>query len=255
MHAEISQSSAANPFAAQMAPESLACRNARLRAHQPLVRSIATRLRSRLPANVELDDLIQVGMIGLNEAMSRFEDGRGATFNTYAARRIQGAMLDALRASDTLSRDRRAQLREVRAAVHRLEHRLGRTPRAKEVSNELGWTLDAFHDCMVDVGAGGAREGDEELENLADEGLSADGDTSVDEHADPLRCVQQHQRHAALNAAFDALEARERRVMEMIYDLELTLQEVGVELGVSASRVSQMHEQIVSKLRLRLRQW
>jgi RNA polymerase sigma factor for flagellar operon FliA len=230
-------------------------------AHKPLVRRIAGKLRSRLPANVEMDELMQAGLIGLNEALTRFEEGRGSNFETYAARRIEGAMLDALRATDTLSRDARARLREVRTAVQKLEHRLGRSPRAKEVANELGWSLDKFHDCMVEAGAGAMRAGDVELEHAEDgffgsHGASDDEEhVTVDEHADPLRALQQRQRHAALNAAFDALEEVERFVMESIYDRDMGLREIGETLGVSESRVSQMSAEIVAKLRKRLREW
>jgi len=230
--------------------------------HKPLVRRIAGKLRSRLPANVEMDELMQAGLIGLNEALTRFEEGRGSNFETYAARRIEGAMLDALRATDTLSRDARSRLREVRTAVQKLEHRLGRSPRAKEVANELGWSLDKFHDCMVEAGAGAMRAGDVELEHAEDGLFGGNGGLldeeeggMVDEHADPLRSLQQRQRHAALNAAFDALEEVERFVMESIYDRDMGLREIGETLGVSESRVSQMSAEIVAKLRKRLREW
>lgn len=231
-------------------------RSADLAVYKPLVRQIAGRLRARLPANVELDELLQAGLIGLNEALSRFESGQGSTFETYAARRIEGAMLDALRANDTLPRDARARLREMHAAVQRLEHRLGRAPRAREVATELGWTLDAFHRCMVDAGGAGLRAGDEALEH-AEETLWGGGDDDahgiVDEHADPARALQRRQRHAALNAAFDALEEVERYVMQSIYEQGLPLREIGATLGVSESRVSQISAEIVAKLRRRLR--
>jgi RNA polymerase sigma factor for flagellar operon FliA len=224
--------------------------------HRPLVSRIARRVGARLPACVALDDLMQAGMIGLDDALDRFDAERGASFNTYAARRIEGAMLDSLRAVDTLTRDARSRLRDARVAVQRLEHRLGRAPRAKEVANELGWTLQEFHDCMVDAGAAGARLGDEELEHLADDGEPGDEALStVDEHADPMHQLQLHQRHAALNTSFDALEARERRLMELIYRDGASQQDAGAALGVSPSRVSRMHEEIVVKLRRRLRDW
>jgi RNA polymerase sigma factor for flagellar operon FliA len=234
-------------------------RSSELLAHKALVRRIAGRLRARLPPNVDMDELEQAGLIGLNEALSRFEGGRGSSFETYAARRVEGAMLDALRANDTISRDSRARLRDVQGAVQRLEHRLGRTPRAKEVANELGWALDKFHQCLVDAGAAGVRAGDEALE-VADEYIASHDDeespqSTIDEHSDPLRALQQRQRHAALNAAFDALEEAERFVMEAIYDRGTSLRDIGAELGVSESRVSQMSSEIVAKLRRRLREW
>ncbi|HET9645950.1 MAG TPA: RNA polymerase sigma factor FliA [Burkholderiaceae bacterium] len=232
-------------------------RSAELKHYRPLVKQIAGRIRARLPAHVAMDELEQAGLIGLNEALSRYEEGRGSTFETYAARRIEGSMLDALRANDTLSRDARHRLREVRTVVQRLEHELGRTPRAKEVANALGWPLEKFHRCMLESGASGMRAGDVELEGVED--AVQDGDDElhsvVDEHADPLKTVQQRQRHAALSAAFDALEAAERYVMESIYQKGLPLRDIGKVLGVSESRVSQMSAEIVAKLRRRLKDW
>ncbi len=234
-------------------------RSAQLRQHRPLVRRIAARMRARLPANVTMDELEQAGLIGLNEAFSRFQEGRGASFETYAARRIEGAMLDALRATDTLSRESRAKLRQARTAVQRLEHRLQRTPRAKEVANELGWTLKQFHDLMVEAGAGGARNADEDLE-AGEEAFAVwaaygEDETAVDELADPLQGLQARQRHEALNAAFDALEERERYVMEKLYQQEASMSQVAEELGLSTARISQINNEVVAKLRRRLRDW
>ena len=225
-------------------------RAADLAEHTPLVRSIAGRIRRRLPPNVDMDDLMQVGLIGLNEALSRFERGPDSSFETYAARRIEGAMLDALRANDTLTRDARSRLREIRNAVQRLEHELGRTPRAKEVANELNWPLDKLHESLVDAGAAPKRAGDEELEHWED-GLGVS--VSDEGHADPMLALQQRQRHAALSAAFDTLEEAERYVMESIYEHGLPLRQIGQTLGVSESRVSQMSAAIVAKLKRRLR--
>ena len=233
-------------------------RSADLSAHRPLVRQIAHRLLRRLPPNVGLDEMEQAGLLGLNQALSRFEEGRGSNFETYAARRIEGSMLDALRESDTLPRDSRARLRELRAAVQRLEHRLGRVPRAMEVANELNWTLEEFHRCMVDAGAGSVRTGDEDLENREDDSViwgHGDEYGPLDEHSDPLHSLQQRQRHAAVNAAFDALEEAEKYIIESIYKHGQTLRDVGETLGVSEPRVSRMASEIVAKLRIRLRDW
>ena len=237
-------------------------RSADIAPHAPLVKSIARRIRSRLPPNVGLDELEQAGLLGLSQALERFEEGRGSSFETYAARRIEGSMLDALREHDTLSRDTRTRIREVSVAVNKLEHKLGRPPRAKEVSNELGWPLDKFYRCMVDAGAAGVRTGAEDLENHDDDsaiwgaaGEHDDVHATVDDHADPLHALQQRQRHAALNAAFDALEEAERYVMDAIYKQEMPLKDIGLALGVSESRVSRIASEIVAKLRLRLRDW
>lgn len=230
-------------------------RSALLLSHEALVAKVARRIKARLPAGVEMDDLMQAGMIGLDEAIKRFEQGQGACFDTYASRRIEGAMLDELRAADTLSRDARARVREVAIAVRRLEHRLGRTPRAKEVANELNWPLSRFHACMVEAGAGGARSSDSVLE-FENEMPFATGDSLLfgsTEHTDPAKGLQQRQRHAALNAAFDALEERERMVMDLLYTRELSLDEAAKYLGVSRTRVHQMREAIIDKLNRRVR--
>ena len=228
-------------------------------AHRPLVKQIARRILRRMPPSVGFDEMEQSGLIGLNEALLRFEDGRGSSFESYAARRIEGSMLDTLRKTDTLSRESRTRVKALREAVRRLEHSLCRAPRAKEVANELAWPLDAVHQCMVDAGAAGVRTGDEMLENREDDstiwGRDSENLTSVDEHGDPLDGLQQRQRHAALNAAFDALEASERYVMESIYKHGLAMRVIGETLGVSESRVSRIASEIVSKLRLRLRDW
>lgn len=241
-------------------PSSERERSTLLRAHRPLVRRIARRIAGQLPADIELDDLVQAGLIGLNDAIGRFDQGHGVPFDSYAARRIQGAMFDSLRSTDALGRTLRARLRLAREAVRRLEHQLGRAPRAKEVANELGWTLQAFHDCMQSAGLGGARGDDAALEHAEDEAalLAADDgtlDARIDEHADPARHLQLRQRHAALNAAFDLLEAREQIVMQMLYEFDSSQQDVGAAIGVSASRVSQIHQEVVRKLRRRLRDW
>jgi RNA polymerase sigma factor for flagellar operon FliA len=231
-------------------------RAADLAANMPLVRKLVAKMRMRLPASVDRDDLMQAGLIGLNDALSRFETGHNSSFETYAARRISGAMLDELRANDPLPRRARAQVRSVGVAVQRLEQRLGRPPRAKEIANELDWPLEKFHACMVKAGAGGRRDGDEALEHLPDASSSAfaaDGpDVHAYEHSDPMLALQQRQRHVALNAAFDALEAADRFVMEAVYDRGLRLRDVGETLGLSESRISQKTSEIIAKLKQRI---
>ncbi|WP_428421183.1 sigma-70 family RNA polymerase sigma factor [Methylibium sp.] len=233
-----------------------AVRNDKLHEHSALVRRIAKRMRARLPANVEMDELLQAGLIGLNEAITRFEESFGASFDTYASRRIEGAMLDSLRATDTLSRDARAHQRAIRAAVQALEHRLLRAPRAMEVASELGWSLARLHERLVDAGAAGQRAGDAPLGDEASaHGADDDLHAAADEHADPLAALQRRQRTSALAAAFDTLEERERLMMTMIYERGLDHQDAAQTLGVSPSRVSQMHATVVQKLKRRLKDW
>jgi len=226
-------------------------RGAALREHAPLVRQVAFRMRQRLPAGTDMDELMQAGLIGLNEALERYRAELGASFGTYAARRIEGAMLDALRARDELSRDVRARQREIRAAVQTLEHRLLRSPRAQEVAQALGWSLAKFHRHMVEAGAAPMRAGDAPLSEDPDE--EPRWAEPVDEDADPQADLQRRQRHTALNAAFDALEARERLMMDMIYERGLDHRDAAATLGVTPSRISQMHAAVVEKLKRRLR--
>jgi RNA polymerase sigma factor for flagellar operon FliA len=232
-------------------------RSTQLLAHRDLVVQAARRLMRRLPRNaVAMDELMQAGMIGLNEAISGF-DQRGTSFGTYASRRIEGAMLDQLRALDTLPRDVRAQQRKLRAAVQRLEQRLGRAPRAAEVAEELGWSLAALHRCMVAAGGSGLRAGDVPVDEWGDTSSAADetdeGPFSADEDADPLRHLQMRQRLASLSRAYHGLAERERTVMEMLYDRGLQCRQIGQALGVTESRISQIHREVVDKLRHQLR--
>jgi RNA polymerase sigma factor for flagellar operon FliA len=221
-------------------PCAAADRNTELRQRLPLVKTIARRVRARMPAHVALDELVQAGVIGLDQALDHYDATRGTHFGSYACRRIEGAMLDTLRANDLLSRPARSRLRHMQAAVQRLEQRLGRTPRAREVALELGWTLQAFHDCLVSADAAGARGDDVALEH-------------ADDACDPARLLQQRQRLDALATAFAALDDRERFVMEGLHDHGLTLDEVGMVLGLSGSRISRMSREIIAKLNRRLR--
>ena len=166
-------------------------------------------------------------------------------------------MLDALRQMDTLSRTARGDLRLVSSSVQRLEHFLGRPPRAKEVANELGWSLEHFHDVMAAAGAGSVRSDSDALENMDDHSTiwqtnTTDIDSLLSHATDPELLMQQRQRQAALNAAFDTLEEAERYVMEAIYNHEIKMSDIGETLGVSGARVSQIASAVIKKLRARL---
>ena len=122
-----------------------------LRQYSPLVRRLAHQMIAKLPANVEIDDLIQVGMIGLTDALTRFDAGQGVQFETFATQRIRGAMLDELRGADWLSRGTRKQQRDIEGAVHRLEQKLGRAPQESEIAKEMGITLTEYQE-MLEIG-------------------------------------------------------------------------------------------------------
>ena len=123
--------------------------NSTLKQYSGLVRRLAHQMIAKLPANVELDDLIQVGMIGLSDALTRFDVGQGVQFETFATQRIRGAMLDELRGNDYLSRGTRKQQRTIESAVHKLEQRLGRAPVESEIAREMGVTLVEYRNCWA----------------------------------------------------------------------------------------------------------
>jgi RNA polymerase sigma factor for flagellar operon FliA len=213
--------------------------------HADLVKRIAYHLAGRLPANVEVDDLIQAGMLGLLEAANNFADGRGASFETYAGIRIRGAMLDGLRKLDWAPRSVHRKARAVAQAIHELEAELGREARDVDIADRMGVPLDEYHRIVQD--AAGCQVG-----SLTDEEGDID---AVDTRADPFADIVDERFRAALAAAIAALPEREKLVMSMYYDDELNLKEIGAVLSVSESRVCQIHGQALTRLKARLADW
>ena len=227
--------------------------NSLLKQYSPLVRRLAHQMIAKLPANVELDDLIQVGMIGLTDALSRFDASQGVQFETFATQRIRGAMLDELRGSDWMSRGSRKQAREIEAAVHRLEQRLGRAPSESEIAAEMGLALADYQELLGKVRG-------TQLVYLEDmRGDEGDQD-SLDRHvgdadANPLAQLQDRRMREALVAAIKSLPEREQYVMSMYYEHDMNLKEIAAVLKVTESRVCQLHSQCVARLRVKLRAW
>ena len=228
-------------------------RDALIRQHVPLVRRIALHMIAKLPPNVELDDLIQVGMIGLAEALSRFESEQGVQFETFASQRIRGAMLDELREGDWMSRSSRKSQKEIEQALNRLEQRLGRPPLESEIAAELGMALDDYQSLLgkvrgtqlvylEDIGGGDGDDGDDYLErHVADSG------------ADPFALLRDQRLRAALVDAIKQLPEREQYVMGMYYEHDMNLKEIAAVLGVTESRVCQLHSQAIARLRTKMR--
>ena len=228
-------------------------RDALIRQHVPLVRRIALHMIAKLPPNVELDDLIQVGMIGLAEALSRFESEQGVQFDTFASQRIRGAMLDELREGDWMSRSSRKSQKEIEQALNRLEQRLGRTPLESEIAAELGMKLDDYQSLLgkvrgtqlvylEDIGGGDADGSDDYLErHVADAG------------ADPFALLRDQRLRLALVDAIKNLPEREQYVMGMYYEHDMNLKEIAAVLGVTESRVCQLHSQAIARLRTKMR--
>jgi RNA polymerase sigma factor FliA len=227
--------------------------NSMLKQYRPLVRRLAHQMIAKLPANVELDDLIQVGMIGLTDALSRFDAAQGVQFETFATQRIRGAMLDELRGNDWMSRGSRRQQREIETAVHRLEQKLGRAPAESEIAAEMGLALGDYQELLGKV------RGTQlvYLEDMSgDEGDNDYLDRHVgDETANPLAQLQDQRMREALVAAIKSLPEREQYVMSMYYEHDMNLKEIAAVLKVTESRVCQLHSQCVARLRVKLRAW
>ena len=212
----------------------------------PLVKRIAHYLIARLPASVQVDDLIQNGMIGLIEAMSRYQTGLGAQFETYATQRIRGAMLDGLREADWLPRSLRRELRRVDALINQLEQDFGRPPSEAELADGLGLSLAEYQKLLLDA------RGHQVL-HMEDMVSDDEGDFLerhfTDDEADPARILEEFGMREALVGAIGDLPEREKLVMALYYDEELNLREIGAVLGVTESRVCQLHSQAIARLR------
>jgi RNA polymerase sigma factor for flagellar operon FliA len=227
--------------------------NAQLKQYTPLVRRLAHQMIAKLPANVQIDDLIQVGMIGLHDAMSRFDAAQGVQFETFATQRIRGAMLDDLRSGDWMSRGDRKQQRQIEAAVHKLEHQYGRAPAESEIAKEMGLSLGDYQDLLTKVRG-------TQLVYLEDM-TGDDGDQSfLDRHVadascDPLSMLNDQRMREALVDAIKLLPEREQYVMSMYYEHDMNLKEIAAVLKVTESRVCQLHSQSIARLRSKLRAW
>ena len=219
--------------------------------HAGLVKRIAYHLMSRLPPSVQADDLIQAGMIGLLEASRNYDASQGPSFETYAGIRIRGAMLDEIRRTDWTPRSVHRKARQVAEAVREIENQEGRDARDVEVAEKLGIDLHEYHRILQD--ATGCR-----VFSIDDAGVN--GDDAPQPVADaprnePLDSLHNADFKAALAEAISNLPERERLVMAMYYDEELNLREIGDVLGVSESRVCQIHGQALIRLRARMTEW
>lgn len=217
-----------------------------LRDYAPLVKRIAHQMMVKLPYSVQIDDIIQAGMMGLLDAASRYDEFHGAQFETYATQRIRGAMLDELREADWLPRSLRRDMRRIEAAISRLQQKLGRSPNETEISKELDMPLAEYQQLLQE--SRGAQL--VYYEDFHDE----DHDDfferfEFDNNADPLAMLADERFKAELMRAIENLPERERMLMGMIYEQEMNLREVGEVFGVSESRISQLHSQAVARLR------
>lgn len=218
--------------------------------HAELVKRIAYHLAGRLPASVEVDDLIQAGMLGLLEAAANYTADRGASFETYAGIRIRGAMLDALRKLDWAPRSVHRKARAAAAAIREIEAELGREARDGEIADRMGISLGEYHKIAQD--AASCRIASLDETNGDDDSLLGHIE---DERADPFLDATEDGFRAALARAIEELPERERLVMSLYYDDELNLKEIGAVLKVTESRVCQLHGQALVRLKARLADW
>ncbi|TNC81957.1 MAG: RNA polymerase sigma factor FliA [Oleiphilus sp.] len=218
--------------------------------HAPLVKKIAHHLLARLPASVQVDDLIQAGMIGLLEAAKKYESTKGATFETYAGIRIRGSMMDEVRKGDWVPRSVHRNARRISEAIKSIEDREGRDARDEEIATELNMTLDEYFACLKDSNSGKLFSLDEVTES--GEGMI---DAGEHDHAGPGQQFFEAEFKTSLVNEIANLPERERLVLSLYYEEELNLKEIGLVLSVSESRVSQIHSQAAMRLRARMSHW
>jgi len=221
-----------------------------LEKYSVLVKRIAHHLIARLPPSVQVEDLIQAGMIGLLEAQKNYDGRKGASFETYAGIRIRGAMLDDIRRGDWVPRSVHKFNREISHAVSVLEGQLNRSPTDSEVASFLEMTLEQYHKALSDINCS-------KMIGIDDLGVSSDVLSSAEtvEENLPFKGVADESFKKALVESIKSLPEREALVLSLYYDEELNLKEIGEVIGVSESRVSQILSQTMQRLRTKLRSW
>jgi len=216
-------------------------------AHAPLVRFIAQRILQRLPASVELSDLVSEGVVGLIEAIERFDPSRGVKFGSFAESRIRGAILDSLRARDVASRSLRRKLREMDSAALRAEKRLGRAPEDEEVAEEMGVDSPYVANLRRDRESARAVSNDPRLtETDATDGLYS-------QEPDPFERLSESELQERLVEEIEALPEREQLILSLYYEQGLTMKEIGQTLGITESRICQIHARTAKDLGRKLR--
>lgn len=214
-----------------------------VREYLPLVKKIGLHLAARLPPYIELDDLLQVGVIGLIQAGSTYDPSRGASFATYAGIRIKGAMLDEVRRNDWVPRSVQQNMKRVSDAIGQLEARLGRLVTDTEIAAELDVSLEEYRDLSRELSYC-------RLSSLEDSNVGIESD-----EPDPFARLEDGDLKQKLVTAIKALPEKEALMMSLYYGEEMNLKEVGAVMGVSESRVSQIHGQALARLRGKVSEW
>ena len=232
-------------------PFDLNDREGLIRAYVPLVKFVAHRISSRLPSHVELDDLIHSGILGLMDAIEKFEPSRGIKFKTYAELRVKGAILDGLRDLDWVPRSLRRKKKDIENAYHLLEQQFGRAATDEEVADYLGSSLEELNKSLDELKG-------VTLGTFMDAGEDGEGESLISfvpdpDAEDPQIMLQAHELQTILKDAVDKLPTKERFVVQLYYFDELTMKEIGTLLNITESRVSQLHTKSMLRLRGKLK--
>lgn len=222
--------------------------------HAPLVKYVAGRMAMGLPPSVEVDDLISFGVFGLIDAIEKFDPARGVKFETYAVARIKGAILDGLRAADWIPHSVRRRAKEVERAYQTLEHRLGRSATDEEVAGALGMTVAELQGLLAEISrlALVSLEDLWPMEDGPDSSLQPVETLRDDASPDPWSHLEREERKRILAEAIEALPEKERLVVTLYYFEGLTAKEISQILGVSQSRISQIHSKALLRMRGRI---
>ncbi len=220
-----------------------------IKQYSPMIKYVANRIAMRLPPHIEMDDLVSVGVLGLIDAITKYDPTRGAKFKTYAEFRVRGAILDELRSMDWVPRSVRQKASNIDSVVQKLQSKLGRPPEDEEVAGEMGISLDQFFDTLNETksmpvlsleGLGIAKETGEQQSLL--DCLAGKGDT------DPQTQIRLNELKEIIAQAIDTLPEQARLMISLYYYEELTMKEIGAVLDVTESRVSQIHSKAVFRL-------
>jgi len=225
-----------------------------IKEYAPMIKYVANRIALRLPPHIEVDDLISVGVLGLIDAISKYDSTRGAKFKTYAEFRVRGAILDELRSMDWVPRSVRQKASSMDAIVQKLQAEMGRPPEDEEVAKEMGVSMDEFY---------GAVNQTRSMPLLSLEDLGISKDTGEQQslldclagksEADPQTQLRLTELKGIIAKAIDTLPEKERLMISLYYYEELTMKEIGEVLGITESRVSQIHSKAVFRLRSKLK--
>ena len=225
-----------------------------IKRYSPMIKYVANRIAMRLPPHIEVDDLISVGVLGLIDAISKYDSTRGAKFKTYAEFRVRGAILDELRSLDWVPRSIRQKASQVDKVVQELQAKLSRSPEDEEVAKEMGLNLDQFHDTLNETKS-------MPVFSLEDLGLAKDSGEQQSlldclagkADADPQTQIRLVELKEIIAKAIDGLPEKERLMVSLYYYEELTMKEIGAVLEITESRVSQIHSKAVYRLRTKLK--